>query len=97
MDVINGSELWGHEYHRKLADIVALQEDIGREISEKLQLRLTGQQKQLLAKGYTQNADAYEDYVTGRHYWNQRTTHGMQMAVTYFERAISKDARYALA
>ena len=52
--VADGSELWGEHYNRKLADILAVQEDIAREISQKLRLRLSGEEKKRLAKRYTE-------------------------------------------
>jgi serine/threonine protein kinase/tetratricopeptide (TPR) repeat protein len=97
VDVAEGSQLWGQQYNRKLSDIFALQEEIAREISEKLRLKLTGEEKQRLARRYTENTEAYEYYVKGRYYWNRRTADALQKAIEYFERAIEKDPAYALA
>jgi hypothetical protein len=66
--VADGSELWGEQYNRKLADILAVQEDIAREISRKLRLRLSSEEKIRLAKRYTENAEAYQLYLKGRFY-----------------------------
>ncbi len=97
MDVANGSQLWGGQYNRKAADVFALQEDLSKEISEKLRLRLTGEEKQRLTKRYTENAEAYQLYLKGRYYWNKRTEEGLQKAVEYFQQAVDKDPAYALA
>ena len=59
VDVTDGSQLWGEQYNRKLADILVVQEEISREISEKLRLRLSGEEKKQLAKRYTENPEAY--------------------------------------
>jgi len=97
IDVANGSRLWGGQYSRKMADAFALQEDLSSEISEKLRLRLTGEEKQLLTKRYTENAEAYQLYLKGRYFWNKGTEEGAKKAIEYFQQAIDKDPGYALA
>jgi TolB-like protein/Tfp pilus assembly protein PilF len=97
VDVDKGSQLWGEQYNRKLADILAVQEDISREISEKLRLRLTGEEKTRLAKGHIVNPEAYQLYLKGRYYWNKRTEEGFHKAIEHFNQAIEKDPNYALA
>lgn len=97
VDVDNGWRLWGEQYNRKLSDIIVVQEEIAKEISEKLRLRLTGGGKKRLGKRYTENTDAYRDYLKGRYYWNKMTEEGLKKSIGYFEQAIQKDPNYALA
>jgi serine/threonine protein kinase/Tfp pilus assembly protein PilF len=97
IDTTNGSQIWGGQYNRKAADIFAIQEDLSREISEKLRLKLTGHEKELLAKRYTENADAYRLYLQGLYYWYKRTPDGFLKAREFFQQAIEKDPAYALA
>ena len=97
VDVRNNSHLWGEQYNRKLSDILAVQAEISREISEKLRLRLTGEQQKRLVNRYTDNADAYQLYLKGRYYWNRRTEEGIKRGVEYFGQAIERDPNYALA
>jgi len=97
MDVTDGSELWGEQYNRKFADILAVQEDIAREITDKLRLRLKGEEEKRLARHFTENTEAYQLYLKGRYYWNKRTPDGIQKAIEYFQEAIEKDPSYALA
>jgi len=97
MDVTDGSELWGEQYNRKLADILAVQEDIAREITYKLRLQLKGEEEKRLARHFTENTEAYQLYLKGRYYWNKRTPDGIQKAIEYFQEAIEKDPSYALA
>ena len=97
MDVARGSQLWGGQYNRKAADVFALQEDLSQEISEKLRLRLTGEEKQQLTKRYTENAEAYQLYLKGRYYWNKGTEESSHRAIEYFQQALDKDPSYALA
>jgi eukaryotic-like serine/threonine-protein kinase len=97
VDVRNGSQLWGGQYNRPLADILAVQDEISSEIFEKLRLRLTGEDKKRATKRYTENAEAYQLYLRGRYYWNQGTIAGFKKAIEYFQDAIAKDPKYALA
>jgi TolB-like protein/tetratricopeptide (TPR) repeat protein/predicted Ser/Thr protein kinase len=97
IDVRNDRQIWGSQYTRKVADIMAIQEQISREISEKLQLRLSGDQKQRMTHRATGNTEAYQLYLQGRYYWNKRTLEGVQQSIEFFQQAIQKDAKYALA
>ena len=96
-NVDRGSQIWGGQYTRKNTDVFTLQEDLAHEISEKLRLQLTGDEKQRLAKRYTTNAEAYELYLKGRYHWNKRTGEGFIQARDYFQQSIDKDPVYALA
>ena len=97
MDVKTGAQLWGGQFNRSAENVLALQDDLSREIAEKLRLKLTGDEKQRLAKRYTEDAEAYQFYLKGRYYWNKRSPEGTQKAVNYFQQAIDKDPAYALA
>lgn len=97
IDVSDGRQIWGEQYDREPLDIIAVQEEISREISEKLRLRLTGQQKKLLTKRYTENTEAYHAYLKGHYYWNKRTEEGFRKGIKYFQKAINEDPNYALA
>ena len=97
IDAERDAQLWGERYNRKLADIFEVQEEIAREISDKLRMKLTGKEKKQLVKRYTENTEAFQLYLKGRFYWNKRTREGLKKGIDYFERAIEKDSRYALA
>ncbi len=97
VDVQNGWQLWGEQYNRRFADIFAVEEEIAREISEKLRVRLTGEDRSRLAKRYTASTEAYQDYLRGRYHWNRLSEEGLRKGIEYFERAIQRDPHYALA
>jgi serine/threonine protein kinase/Tfp pilus assembly protein PilF len=97
IDARNDDHLWGQQYSRKLADIFALQDEIAREITNTLRLRLTAQDEKRLAKRYTENVEAYQDYLEGRYQWDKKTEEGFKKGVEYFQQAIAKDPTYALA
>lgn len=96
-DVAQQSQLWGEQYRRKLTDIFTLQEEIAEEISQKLRLRLTGEEKQKLVKRYTDNTAAYHLYLKGRYYVNKRTPEWIRKGAEHFQQAIDLDPNYGLA
>jgi eukaryotic-like serine/threonine-protein kinase len=97
VDVGSGSELWGEQYERKLADMAAVQQEIAKDISDRLRLRLTGEEKGKLTKRATESGEAYDLYLKGRYEWNKRTPEGLRKAEAFFTSAIDKDPNYALA
>jgi DNA-binding SARP family transcriptional activator/TolB-like protein/Flp pilus assembly protein TadD len=97
IDVADGTQLWGEQYDRKISDILAVQEEISREISEKLRLKLTSDEQKRLTKRYTENTEAYRLYLKGRYFWNKRTEEGVKKGIQFFRQAIAKDPNYALA
>jgi eukaryotic-like serine/threonine-protein kinase len=97
MDVAKLSQLWGAQFNRKMADIFALQEEIAREISEKLRLQLTGDERKRLTKRATANKEAYQLYLKGRYWLEKGTPEGFNKAIEYFQQAIAIDPNYALA
>jgi serine/threonine protein kinase len=97
VDVRDGSQLWGEHYNRELSDILAIEKAIAQEIADKLRLRLTGEQKRRLSRPRTENAEAYQCYLKGRHHWNKRTAEALKKSIKLFEQAIDIDPTYALA
>jgi eukaryotic-like serine/threonine-protein kinase len=97
VDVSTGSQLWGKRYRRPFAGILSVQEEIAKEITEALSLKLSGEDERRLTKRYTENSEAYQLYLRGRYYFDQRTAEGMRLAIDSFREAIKKDSKYALA
>ena len=97
VDVRDNKQLWGEQYNRKVVDALAMQQDISREISARLRVKLPGTDKQQLAGGNPGNAEAYQLYLKGRYYMLKGTEEGMTKAVEHFNRALELDPNYALA
>jgi TolB-like protein len=97
VDVGDGSQLWGEQYHRRLSDIFSVQEEVAKEISEKLRLRLTSAERKRLAKRHTEDLEAYQFYLKGRYYWNKRSEEDLTTSLVHFQQAINQDPAYALA
>jgi eukaryotic-like serine/threonine-protein kinase len=98
VDVVNEAQIWGEQYRRKMTDIFTLQGEIAEDISEKLKLKLTGEQKKQLVKCYTNNTEAYQFYLKGRYFvTTKRTEKWIKKGIEYFQKAIDLDPNYALA
>jgi TolB-like protein/Flp pilus assembly protein TadD len=97
VNVSDGTELWGQQYNRKLADLFTVQEEIAKEISDKLRLKLSGADIQQLAKRPTENLKAFQYYTQARSYAERRTREDLLTAIRYCENAIEEDPNYALA
>lgn len=97
VDVLDGRQLWGASYSREEGDIFKIEEEISLEISEALNLKLTGKSRRKLTERYTRSPSAYDAYIKGLYHWNRFLRAGTIKAVDYFEQAIKSDPDYALA
>ena len=97
IDATHDSHLWSEQYNRNPSDLLAMQDDIAREISVKLRLRLTGDGPERLIKRHTGSAAAYQLYLKGRYFWNKRNEEGVRKGIEYLQQAIDTDPLYALA
>jgi tetratricopeptide (TPR) repeat protein len=98
VDIANEAQIWGENYRRKTTDIFSLLDEIAEDISEKLKLKLTGEEKKCLSKRYTENAEAYQLYLKGRYFvTTKRTEEWIKKGIEYFQKAIDLDPNYALA
>jgi uncharacterized protein (TIGR02996 family) len=97
IDVNRNSQIWGNQYSLKASDMLATQEQISKQISEKLRMQLTGAEVERMTRHTTEDSEAYQSYLQGRFQWNKRTLEGLQSSLDYFHEAIRKDPRYALA
>jgi serine/threonine protein kinase/Tfp pilus assembly protein PilF len=97
VDVERVATLWGNQYNRQPSDILTVQEEIAKQIVDALQLQLNGVAPQHLARGQTDNPEAYRLYLLGRYHWNKFDESGFKKSIEYFQQAIDKDSNYALA
>jgi serine/threonine-protein kinase len=97
MDVTNGAQIWSGQYNRPSSDLLDVQDQIAAEILETLRPRLTGEERKLATRRYTDNAAAYQMYLQGRYHWNKGTIGDYKNAIEYFQQAIARDPQYALA
>ena len=95
VDVANDAQLWGGQFNRKLEDIFEVQEEVARQISENLRLRLTPEDEKRLTKRSTQNRDAYQFFLKAQYHTNKMTPEGFQRGMEYAKQAIEADPGYA--
>jgi eukaryotic-like serine/threonine-protein kinase len=96
VDTNNNKLLWGEQYERKIADLLTTQREIATAITQKLQLKLSGNEKGL-TKSYTSSNEAYQLYLKGRYFWNKRDAENLRKAIEQFKAAADKDPNFALA
>ncbi len=89
--------IWAEQYDRKMADLLATQREIATTITQKLELKLSGNDAKGITKKYTDNNEAYQLYLKGRYAFGKRTKDEMLRAVDYFGQAIKLDPKFALA
>ncbi len=89
--------IWAGEYQREFGSLLALQDEVARSIAERIEVSLTPEERQTLASTHPVDPEAHEDYLKGRYYFNQRTRDAMNKSIGFFQQAIAKDPKYALA
>src|SRR3989454_5603469 len=97
VDTHSEEQLWNETYDRDLRDVFSVQSDIAQQVAKALELRLGVRASSALRQQQTQSPEAYSLYLKGRNRWNLRSEHDLNRAIKYFEEAIGKDPRYALA
>ena len=97
IDARSDRSLWGGRFIRTRLDLLEIEEQFATELADVLGLQLTGEQKEELTRRYTENIEAYQLYLRGRYYWNQRSKEGFEQAIGHFNQAIDLDPNYALA
>src|SRR5688572_5008236 len=97
IDVRDDSHIWGERYGRKVSEVVALPQQISRDVSLKLRARADGIDHARITRNYSPDSEAYRLYLLGRYNWNKRTVEGLQEGIKYFGQAITRDQDYGLA
>ena len=97
IDVRDDSHIWGERYGRKVSEVVALPQQISRDVSQKLRARADGSHYPQITRNYSPDSEAYRLYLLGRYNWNKRTVEGLQNGIDYFGQAIMRDQDYGLA
>ena len=95
--VSDQTHLWAQNYDRDLQDLLDVQNELGRAIAERVRANLTPQRQIELATKHVVNPEAYDLYLKGRFYWNQRTPDSIKESIGYFQQATAKDGNFALA
>jgi len=97
LDVRNDEHLWSQSYDRQLEDIFAIQSDIANNVAEALKVHILAPEKDRIERKATSDMEAYVLYLKGLHHKGERSEEGYRKAISYFEEALKKDPRFALA
>jgi len=97
LDAATENVIWSGKYDRKQADVVSLQSEIARDVSNKLRSKLSGADAEKVENVNTASPEAYRLYLQGRFFWNKRTAEDVKRSIEYFNKAIAADPEYALA
>lgn len=98
IDAKNDRHIWSQQYKREATDIFQLQQEVAKNIADKIEVVVTPEERKRIEKIPTDNAVAYDYYLKGRDLTqNMKTPEGLSEAISYFEKAIEEDPRFALA
>jgi adenylate cyclase len=100
VNLINGQtdeNIWSQKFDRELHGILALYTEVAKKIAGEIKISLTPKDKERLVSPALVNAEAYQHYLVGRHYWNQRTIQSYKQAIESYRKALDLDSSYALA
>jgi serine/threonine-protein kinase len=97
INVSDGYHLWSQRYDREMEDVFAIQDEIAQAVVDQLRHKMAAHQPQAVARKHTPNVDAYECYLQGRYFLNQRTREALRKSLDCFSSATGKDPHYALA
>jgi serine/threonine-protein kinase len=97
INAATSAHVWADTYDHSITDVFAVESEVAKTIADKLAANLTGSEEHAIAARPTQNAQAHELYLKGRHFWNKRTGADLKRAADYFMQATAIDANYALA
>jgi TolB-like protein len=96
VDVRSNKSLWGERYERKMTDLLATQREIAATIVQKLQLKLSGDEKGVTKK-YTDSNEAYQLWLKARYHFTKRTGEDLRKSIEIYEEAVKLDPEFALA
>ncbi len=97
IDVRTDTHLWADRWERQLADIIEVQSDIAKRIVTALEVTLTPEARERIERKPTEDLEAYDYYLLGRHRWDRRSAENLRKAIRFFEAAIERDSTFALA
>src|SRR5215813_4448853 len=95
VSVKDGVTLWAAKFDERFTNIFAIQDSISDQVVRSLELKLTGEERKQITKSYTDSPEAFQLYLKGRYFWNQRTVDGLRKALEYAQQAIDLEPTYA--
>ena len=93
----DGAVLWSGNFNEKFTNVFAVQDAISQDVAKTLIRNLSDEDRKLLTKRHTDNAEAYRAYLKGRYFWNKRTPEALEQGLGFFRQALDLDPTYASA
>ena len=97
IDATTEKHIWVQNYDRQLEDVFAIQTEVALNVADALKTQLLTEDRQHIEKKSTGDIGAYTFYLKGRYLWNERNKESLEKAIKYFEEAIKRDPKFALA
>jgi len=97
IDARSDAHLWAETYQRDMRDVLALQDELSRDIAEEVRIKLTPEEQAHVSVAGSVKPEAYDAYLRGRHLWLQRNPGAIASAIDYFQQAVREDPSFALA
>lgn len=94
---MEGHQLWSERYDRDMQDVFAIQDDIANSVTDALAARFGTATPSRIVRHYTDNLEAYNLYLRGRHAWASWTPQGLMESIQHFQAALALEPEYALA
>jgi DNA-binding winged helix-turn-helix (wHTH) protein/TolB-like protein/lipoprotein NlpI len=92
----DGSIIWAGNFDEAETDLLKLQDAITDQVVSALRFKISPQEQETLAKRGTVNDEAFRSYLQGRYFWNKRNLESLKKSVGFYEKALEKDAAYAM-
>jgi len=97
IQVSDQTHLWAETFDRRVSDLLQVQSEVGHQVADALGMELLPGERAAMERMPTENLEAYDDYLRGRHFWNRRTEADFARAIEHLQSAISKDPKFAQA
>ena len=89
--------LWTENYDRDLRDVLTLQNEVVRDVTKQIQVKLTPEEQLRLASERKIDPAAYDYFLRARYYMGRQTKEDNKTAIDMFDQAVKTDPSFALA
>ena len=93
--VADGLTLWAAKFDEQFTNIFSIQDSISEQVAGALAVKMSGEEQKQLRKNYTASTEAFQHFIRGRYFWNQRTLEALRKSMAFAEQAIAEDPTYA--
>ncbi|HMJ25482.1 MAG TPA: winged helix-turn-helix domain-containing protein [Pyrinomonadaceae bacterium] len=93
--VQEGATLWAATFHESFTNVFSIQDSISEQVAQALALKLSGEEQRQITRKYAHNTEAFQLFIKGRYFWNQRTADALKRGMGYAQQAIAIDPTYA--